>query len=266
MNIYRIIRQPTYIEPILHKNKLCRREFPRLPTPETIIRESRELEWVAVDLGPDRSLTYEQRILLLADLATQIKASSPGTIAHAKLIDRYNTNLYSISMNIAFHQTALPGNSRIDDEYTLIEYLEIEQSLQQDGLYTLDRLWSRSSVVGHIYVRRLSWLRRGQTTVDCRRIFKGTLPDQSKLSFYNRMGNLYEPRVEYIVFWSSLAPQVSGTKMKVVGDGDDRVLRSGLGQLFWPFDSVLVSDFETEVSWEDLINWLNAQKSRITTA
>lgn len=232
-------------------------------TPETIIRRSRELEGQdGADLGTDQTLTHEQFLTRLTELASQINASASGTLARAQLIDRYNNILYAIDTYLEFHQTPLPPNARIENAFTLIQYLDFEERLRTKGPWTLENWWSLGEIVAHIFVRRLSWFRRGEMTVDCLHTFKGSLPARCKISYLPGWFTSYEAGTEYMVVWR---PHPSlpwlGKPMSIVSGPEQRVVQTDHGQKFWPFGSTLVGEFTSEASLSDLTQWLQARSA-----
>ena len=114
-------------------------------TPAEIIRASRELEGVPVDLGSDRPLSHSQRLGLLAALARDISRAEPGSLEQAHLVDRYNTNLYIALTKLEFDQQTLPTESCIPADLMLIGYVELEKYLDANGPWTLALKWATAA-------------------------------------------------------------------------------------------------------------------------
>ena len=165
-------------------------------TPSEIIKESRELEGVGVDLKED-DCDAEFLASRLEYYASIINNADSISLEVAKLIDRYNEILYVYEVALDFNQSLLKEKQVIPEKYTLTGYLEFAKDLKANGAYTFDKKLVGIDYIGVIEVQPNS--KSNPITIAEIEGFKGSTKEKVKI--HTSWGNVYERNQQYLVFW-----------------------------------------------------------------
>lgn len=233
-------------------------------SPAQVIEESRELYGVGVDLGEDRG-THDFQMRRLAEIKAMIEQEAFGTIAHAKLVDRYNCLLYIVLIRLEHDQDILPAHARLSDELLLLSYLGFEQRLNAEGYYTLEKEWKYCDKVAVIdTMPETFWDRFRSTKMISYRLvesFKGVVPPSGKIERQRPWRSAFLPDSRYLVRWSN--PTIfPGEAWKFVAKSDAALVETGEGKRFWPFEVAEETEWTTMVRWLDLREWLTRQRAQ----
>ncbi len=224
-----------------------------------IIRNSRELEGVSVDIGDDKGdLSFMKSRLL--EIKQLIEHEPPETLPYAQLIFRYNALLYSLE------QITLPSFYEIEDHLILLEYLEYRNALNKYGPYTLNIQIRKHEVVAVVKVTSAIFLGGPKLiTLQPIEIFKGILPPQEQYKIHLGWGTVHEAET-YLAFVNPPRSNEtivgsSNNWMKMIRENNALYLQGGFGPSFWPVDCVRLGDFETRTPWKSVREWLLANCS-----
>ena len=230
--------------------------------PSEIIKESRVLEGVSVDLGDDDG-DDEFLASRLKHYASIINQATSISLEIAKTIDRYNTVLYVYLITLEFNQRVLDEDGVIPEKYILIAYLEHIEELKNNGPFTFDQKLKNIDYIGVIEVSLLS--KKNPLTISEIESFKGSTKEKVKI--YTGWGNEYERNQQYLVLWKDeeVVAMNSSQRMPVIKQGDSTVVICQMASHLVPFTSQKHSEYESVFKLSDFRTWYQDWNSKFKT-